>query len=133
MQRVEGVGQVSIAGSLEREIHINLNSSILNAHNSAPTGIKKNIKDQIVNVPSGVLRSSNEHFSITTNTIPDNLNTIAKIPIAQKDKLLLRIEDFATIQDTYAEPTDYSEQNGKKEHNHSNYKTSQRKHCQNCY
>ena len=114
LQRVEGVGQVSIAGSLEREIHINLNSSILNALQLSPTGIKKNIKDQIVNVPSGVLRSSNEHFSITTNTIPDNLNTIAKIPIAQKDKLLLRIEDFATIQDTYAEPTDYSEQNGKK-------------------
>lgn len=114
LQRVDGVGQVSIAGSLEREIHINLNSSILNALQLSPTGIKKNIKDQIVNVPSGVLRSSNEHFSITTNTIPDNLNTIAKIPIAQKDKLLLRIEDFATIQDTYAEPTDYSEQNGKK-------------------
>ncbi len=114
LQRVEGVGQVSISGTLEREIHINLNSAILNALQLSPTEIKKNIKDQIINIPSGTLRSSEEHFSITTNTIPDNLNTIAKIPIAQKDKPIVRVEDFATIQDTNEEPTNYSEINGKK-------------------
>lgn len=113
-QRISGVGQVNISGTIDREIHINLNPSILNALHLSPNQIKKEINSQIVNKPSGVLRNSDSQFSIITNTIPNSLDTIAKIPIAQKDKPLIRVEDFATIQDTHAEVTNYSEVNGKK-------------------
>ncbi|WGL58842.1 efflux RND transporter permease subunit [Pigmentibacter sp. JX0631] len=114
LQRISGVGQVNISGTIDREIHINLNPSILNALHLNPNQIKKEINSQIVNKPSGVLRNSHSQFSIVTNTIPSSLDTIAKIPIAQKDKPLIRVEDFASIQDTHAELTNYSEVNGKK-------------------
>ncbi|WGL58497.1 efflux RND transporter permease subunit [Pigmentibacter sp. JX0631] len=114
LQRISGVGQVNISGTIDREIHINLNPSILNALHLNPNQIKKEINSQIVNKPSGVLRNSDSQFSIITNTIPSSLDTIAKIPIGQKDKPLIRVEDFATIQDTHAEVTNYSEVNGKK-------------------
>lgn len=114
LQRIDGVGEIYVAGALDREIHIELNPSALHALQLSPTQIYKAVNDQIINEPTGILRAKNEHFSITTNTIPNTLNTIAKIPIYQKDKPTLRIEDFATVQDTHAELKSYSELNGKK-------------------
>jgi len=52
LQRIEGVGDVLVYGYQDREIHINLNSSLLNAMQISPNSLKGNIENQILNKPS---------------------------------------------------------------------------------
>ncbi|KAB8038977.1 MMPL family transporter [Silvanigrella paludirubra] len=114
LQRIEGVGDVLVYGYQDREIHINLNSSLLNAMQISPSSLKGNIENQILNKPSGTLRSTFINMGISTYSIPYTIDSIAKIPINIKDKPLIRIEDFSTVTNSLAEETSYSEYNGVK-------------------
>ncbi|APJ02561.1 efflux RND transporter permease subunit [Silvanigrella aquatica] len=114
LQNIEGVGAIQITGDETREIQILLNSSMINAMKISPNQIENKIKDQIVNKPSGNLRGESKFKSISTYNIPDSIDKIAKMPIIMNDKSLIRIEDIATIKDTHAEISNYSELNGNK-------------------
>lgn len=114
LQTVEGVGNIYISGDQKREIQINLNPSLINAMKISPTIIEKNIKNQIVNEPSGTLRGSKNSMGISTYSIPDTIDKISKLPIILERNSILRLENIATVKDTFAESTSYSELNGKK-------------------
>lgn len=114
LQRIDGVGGVSIYGSQDREIHINLNSALINALQISPNTLKENIQNQIINKPSGTLRETLNNMGISTYNIPNTIDAIAKIPIALKDKPMIRVEDFATVSDSIEEQKNYSEYNGVK-------------------
>ncbi|APJ02788.1 efflux RND transporter permease subunit [Silvanigrella aquatica] len=111
---IDGVAAVQIVGDETREIQILLNSSIINAMKISPTEIESSLNDIIINKPSGVLLNKNNTFHLSTYNIPDSLDKIAKIPLIIHDKTLIRLEDIASIKDTHAEKTSYSELNGNK-------------------
>ena len=114
LQTVEGVGDIYVSGDQTREIQINLNPPLINAMKIPPTTVESNVKNQIINKPTGTLRETTNSMGISTYSIPDTIDKISKIPIILKDKPLLRLEDIATVKDTVAEATSYSELNGKK-------------------
>jgi HAE1 family hydrophobic/amphiphilic exporter-1 len=114
LQTIDGVGDVSVYGDQTKEIQIQLNPSIIHAMKISPTEIEQNIKKQILNEPSGVLRGIEKKVGISTYCIPTQLDTVAKLPLNLKNKTIIRLEDIAEIKDTYAAPVTYSELNGKK-------------------
>ncbi|RDB37218.1 MAG: AcrB/AcrD/AcrF family protein [Spirobacillus cienkowskii] len=114
LQTIDGVGDVSVYGDQTKEIQIQLNPSIIHAMKISPTEIEQNIKNQILNEPSGVLRGNEKNVGISTYSIPTQIDSVAKLPLNLKNNTIIRLEDIAKIKDTYADPVTYSELNGKK-------------------
>ncbi|KAB8030788.1 efflux RND transporter permease subunit [Fluviispira multicolorata] len=112
LQKIDGVGEITIIGAQEREIHIELNSGLINSMKLSPLKIKNEIQNQIVTLPAGMLRTPTSITGVSTYNIPNNLDSIAKMPLTLGSNNIIRVEDIANVNDSVVEANSYGEFNG---------------------
>jgi len=104
LEQVDGVAAVSISGGPEREIHVNLDQTKLDALAITPDAIVRALKMGGMTVPAGRLTQGTNEVSVRTVGEFATVDALRDLYIATaKDGSSVRLRDVAQIDDAFAE------------------------------
>jgi HAE1 family hydrophobic/amphiphilic exporter-1 len=108
LQRVEGVGEVSIIGFQEREIRIFVDPNKLNQYSLTPVDVQQAIASQNVKQGVGKLISNQEEVILKVKGNVLSIDALKGLVIRSG----LRLEDIAKVEDGLSDSSSFSSLNG---------------------
>ncbi len=112
LQRIDGVADVTISGGSEREIRVAVDSKKLAAYHISMAQILDAVNSQNLNSPGGRVSEKGTELTVRTIGKYKNVADIQNVIVANKDGLLIRLSDVATVADTWAEERMLARANG---------------------
>jgi hydrophobic/amphiphilic exporter-1 (mainly G- bacteria), HAE1 family len=112
IERVNGVGKVSILGGLEREIQIGVDPDKLNALGLSITQVGQAIRTENINIPAGRVTQTNFDFLIRTNAEFKRVDELNRIIVANPGGSPVTLQEVAEVTDGYKTRTAISRING---------------------
>lgn len=114
LERIDGVGQVSVGGGQDREIDVNLNLDDLRTHRVSPAQVVTAITAENVSIPGGTITTGNQDLSLRMPVQFTSLEDIANLNVnGTRGGQSVRIKDIGTVVDATAPIVSYSRLNGK--------------------
>ena len=105
IQTVNGVGQVTIAGSRAREIHIVVDIEKLNSYGLSLPEVRDAIVAENVEIPGGAVEQGKGQLLLRTMGRIDATEDFNNIVIASKNGTPIRLSDIGHAEDTFERPT----------------------------
>ncbi|MCL2843858.1 MAG: efflux RND transporter permease subunit [Chitinivibrionia bacterium] len=101
--RISGVAQATALGGREREIHVILSSEKLQAHGLSIFSVFPALTAQNVLIPAGTITGSLREFAVKFDGQFRTVEEIANIQIPTPRGYNIRLNEIATVIDSYAE------------------------------
>jgi hydrophobic/amphiphilic exporter-1 (mainly G- bacteria), HAE1 family len=105
IQTVNGVGQVTIAGSRAREIHIVVDIEKLNSYGLSMTQVRDAVVSENVEIPGGAVEQGKGQLLLRTLGRIDATEDFNNIVVATKSGTPIRIADVGYAEDSFERPT----------------------------
>jgi HAE1 family hydrophobic/amphiphilic exporter-1 len=105
IQTVNGVGQVSIAGSRAREIHIVVDVEKLNSYGLSLTQVRDAVVAENVEIPGGAVEQGKGQLLLRTMGRIDASEDFNNIVVATKNGTPIRVSDVGYAEDSFERPT----------------------------
>ena len=105
LERVRGVAAVNVRGGLEREIHVNLDPTKINALAIPLESIIARIREGNVNIPAGTIEKGNFEITIRTPGEYTNLKQIQDTVIAVRQGAPIQLREIALVEDSWTKIT----------------------------
>jgi HAE1 family hydrophobic/amphiphilic exporter-1 len=105
IQTVNGVGQVTIAGTRAREIHIVVDIEKLNSYGLSMTEVRDAVVAENVEIPGGAVEQGKGQLLLRTLGRIDTSEDFNNIVIATKNGTPIRVSDLGYAEDSYERPT----------------------------
>lgn len=106
LNRVNGVGAVSVMGAPEREVQINVDPRKIEAYGLSIEQIGQIIAAENVNVPAGTIDIGNNTFNLKSDgEFTDSERDLRKVVISNRDGRTVMLSDVAEIRDTLEKST----------------------------
>src|SRR5262249_61604779 len=105
IQTVNGVGQVSIAGSRAREIHIVVDIEKLNSYGLSITQVRDAVVAENVEIPGGAVEQGKGQLLLRTLGRIDVSDDFNNIVVATKNGTPIRVRDVGYAEDRFERPT----------------------------
>src|SRR3712207_3970958 len=112
LQSVAGVADVTIAGGLRREFQVKVDSARLRAYGVSLQQIETSLQRENVSSPSGRLSEGGSSQSIRALAPYKTADDLRNLIVVNNPRVI-RLQDVATVSDTYAEQTRLQRFNGK--------------------
>jgi HAE1 family hydrophobic/amphiphilic exporter-1 len=113
LETVDGVGEVSLTGTRDRQIRLYLDAEKLNAHNLTVNQVQRAVQNENIEIPGGrIIRGENE-LGIRTLGRIDAISQFGDIIVANVDGAPVRINDVGRVEDSFAEPRTWNMIEGK--------------------
>jgi len=113
LERLEGVGSVSVGGGVDREIGIELYPHRLAGHGITAQQVAGILATENVNRPGGTLVQGESELQVRTTNEFQSLQEIENLPILTPRGTVIRLSDVARVVDGFREVTSYSIINGR--------------------
>ncbi|QDR80341.1 efflux RND transporter permease subunit [Sporomusa termitida] len=112
IQQLEGVAEVNVYGAALREIQILADPYKLEAYGLSLQQLLDAVNNNNVNTPGG--RVMEQGFELTVRTIGkyESVDDIRRIIVLNQEGRLVRLQDVAAVEDTWAEERTYAATNG---------------------
>jgi len=107
-----GVASAAVTGGLDREILVNVDRNLLQAHRLSLDDISRVIRSQNRDIPGGHLTQGTREYVLRTIGQYKNSAEIADTVVTVRDGKPVYIKDIAEVQDLYKEKRDKSKANG---------------------
>ena len=114
LNRVNGVGAVSVFGAPEREVQINVDPRKLEAYNLTVEQLGSIIAAENVNVPSGTMDIGNNTFNIKADGEFKSSDDLMKVVVSNAGGRTVMLKDVAEICDTLEKATMDERINGRR-------------------
>lgn len=115
LNRVDGVGAVTIMSAPEREVQVNVDPRKLEAFNLTVEQLGNIIAAENVNIPSGTIDIGNNTFNVKADgEFKDSEIDLRKVVIANQGGRTIMLSDVAEIRDTLEKATMDSRANGER-------------------
>lgn len=114
LNRIDGVGSVSMMGAPVREVQVNVDPRKIEAYNLTVEQIGGIIAQENVNVPAGTVDIGNNTFNVKSDVEFLNSDELYDIIIANYGGSDIYLRDVATIKDTIEKQTLDERINGRK-------------------
>ncbi|MDR1553602.1 MAG: efflux RND transporter permease subunit [Prevotellaceae bacterium] len=114
LNRIDGVGAVSLMGIPEREIQINVDPNKIDAYNLSVEQIGNIIAAENVNIPSGTIDVGNNTFNLKADGEFKSSDDLKNIVVYSQNGRNILLSEIAVIKDTLEKATMDSHVNGKK-------------------
>src|SRR6266545_1875457 len=105
IQTVNGVGQVTIAGSRSREIHIVVDIQKLNSYGLSMTQVRDAVVAENVEIPGGAVEQGKGQLLLRTMGRIDASEGFNNIVVATKNGTPIRVSDLGYAEDSVERPT----------------------------
>src|ERR687887_2041829 len=105
IQTVNGVGQVTIAGSRAREIHIVVDIEKLNSYGLSITQVRDAVVAENVEIPGGAVEQGKGQLLLRTLGRIDATEDFNNIVVATKNGTPIRVRDVGYAEDSFERPT----------------------------
>ncbi len=113
LETVDGVGEVSLTGSRDRQIRILADAEKLNAYGITITNLEQSIQNENVEIPGGrIVRGDNEIGVRTLGRI-DAVSQFSEIIVANVNGTPIHVRDVGRVEDSFAEPRSWNLLEGK--------------------
>jgi HAE1 family hydrophobic/amphiphilic exporter-1 len=113
LETVDGVGEVSMTGSRERQIRIFADAEKLNAHNLTISQLEQAIQNENVEIPGGRIIRGESEMGIRTLGRIDAVGQFGDIIVANVNGTPIRVNDVGRVEDSFAEPRTWNSIEGK--------------------
>ena len=100
LNRIEGVGSVSVSGALTREIQVNLDPVKMDAYNLTIEQIGQVISTENINIPAGTMNIGSGTFSIRSEGEFSSSDEIKKLVVSRLGGNTVLLSDVAEVKDT---------------------------------
>ncbi len=111
LEQIDGVAYVQVAGGLDREIHIHLDTEKSLRYNIDFAGVENSLKQFNITHSGGSIRDGFAQFPLRIQAEFTDVQQIHQIPVQLTPKLI-RLQDVARVEEGYAERTGYTRLNG---------------------
>ena len=105
LNRIEGVGAVSISGAPTREVQVNLNPQTIEAYSLTIEQIGQIIAQENSNIPAGAMDIGSERMAIRIEGEFSQSDQLKNIVVANYGGREIRLSDVATVTDTIRKMT----------------------------
>lgn len=112
LENAKGVGEVTIVGGAEREIHVQVNPDRLRAYNLTVTDVLNAVRSQNLELPSGTLNAGAREFSVRTTGRILNPAQFNDVTIANRKDYVVKVKDIGFAEDSAEEPRTASRLDG---------------------
>ncbi len=114
LNRVDGVGAVSVMGSPEREVQVNVDPRKMEAYNLTVEQLGGIIAAENVNIPSGTIDIGNNTFNLKADGEFKLSDELHKVVVSNAGGRTVKLSDVAEIRDTLETSTMDVRVNGKR-------------------
>ncbi len=114
LNRVDGVGAVSIIGAPEREVQVNVDPAKLEAYGLSVERLGQLIAAENVNIPSGTIDIGNNTFNIKADGEFKLSDELRKLVVSNAGGRTVMLTDVAEIRDTLEKSTMDERVNGQR-------------------
>ncbi|MHC1758851.1 MAG: efflux RND transporter permease subunit [Negativicutes bacterium] len=108
LQRIEGVAEVNVYGSGNREIHVYVDPVKLEAYNVPFQSLYEIVNSSNYNTPGGRVKSNGNEITVRTLGKYQSVEDIGKIVVSLQQGRVIRLSDVATVVDGWAEERVYA-------------------------
>lgn len=112
LNRIDGVGAVSVKGAPDREIQINVDPNKLEAYGMTVESLGALIASENVNIPAGTIDIGSNTFNIKSDSEFKTSDDLKKIVVSNTGGRTVLLSDVAEIKDTLAKSTQDVRMNG---------------------
>ncbi len=113
LNRVDGVGAVSVVGAPEREVQVNVDPKKLEAYNLTVEQLGQIIAAENVNIPSGTIDIGNNTFNVKADGEFQLSDELRKVVVSNAGGRTVMLSDVAEIRDTLEKSTMDERVNGR--------------------
>ncbi|WP_407537829.1 efflux RND transporter permease subunit [Cetobacterium somerae] len=112
LERIEGVGSVSIFGGLEKEIKVTIDPEKLEAYNFSVTDLYSTLKSSSLNFPSGYIREGDKEYLVKVSGEAKTLEDIKEIVLENANGETLYLTDVAKVELSIKDRDSYGRTDG---------------------
>ncbi|MGL5902575.1 MAG: efflux RND transporter permease subunit, partial [Cetobacterium sp.] len=112
LERIEGVGSVSVFGGLEKQISISIDPDKLEAYNLSVTELYSTLKTSSLNFPSGYVREGDKEYLVKVSGEAKTLEDIQGIVLRNQDGDTLYLTDVAKVELSIKDRSSYGRTDG---------------------
>lgn len=105
LNRIEGVGAVSVVGAPIREIQVNVDPRKMEAYNLTVEQLGSVISQENVNIPSGTIDIGNSTFNVKSDGMFTSSDDLYDVIVANYNGTDIFLRDVAMIKDTIEKQT----------------------------
>jgi HAE1 family hydrophobic/amphiphilic exporter-1 len=105
LQNVDGVATVKLIGGLEREIQVQVDPEALQARGLSLLQVNQALAADNVSVPAGMITQRGQDVMLRLNAQAQSPDDLGDVLVAQTPNGPVRLQDVATIVDTFKKPT----------------------------
>lgn len=113
IQRINGVGSVTISGGEKQIIEVRINKDRLDSLHSSLNSVAEVISSSNFEYPAGNIYQGERVLSVKTTGLYDDISQISRTPILYNEGGVLRLSDIGQVIDTVDEKQSFFLHNGK--------------------
>ena len=113
LEQIRGVAQALVAGGLEREVQVEIDRRKCLAYGVGFADVEAALTRFSANSAGGTIREGHLVYPLRIDGRYRDLEDIRKVPVKRVDNATVFLEDIATAQYGFKEPTGYNRLNGK--------------------
>jgi HAE1 family hydrophobic/amphiphilic exporter-1 len=114
LERVAGVGSVTLVGSRPREIRVWIDPVHLAGHGLAVDDLLAAVRREHVEMPGGRIENSHTEYAVRTEGKLASAEGFAGVAVASRGGRVVHLRDVATVEDGLAEERTFSRLNGRR-------------------
>ena len=112
LENAKGVGEITIVGGANREIHVQVNPDRLRAYNLTVTDVLNAVRSQNLELPAGTLNAGAREFSVRTTGRITNAAQFNDVTVANRKDYVVKVKDIGYAEDSAEEPRTASRLDG---------------------
>ena len=113
LERVNGVGQLELVGSREREAHVWVNPDKLRTYGITIDDVVRALRMENVDLPGGRVTRGGEELVVRTNAQATSVEALGEVVVSTHNGAILRVRDVATVEDSFEEQRSVAQVDGK--------------------
>ncbi|MFT3927269.1 MAG: efflux RND transporter permease subunit [Myxococcales bacterium] len=113
LERINGVGQLELVGSREREAHIWIDPDRMRTYGLTVNDVVNALRMQSIDLPGGRVTRGSEELVVRTNAQASTVDDLGKVVISAANGAVIRVRDVATVEDSLEEQRSMASVDGK--------------------
>ncbi|MET0343585.1 MAG: efflux RND transporter permease subunit [Polyangiales bacterium] len=113
LERLDGVGQLELVGSREREAHVWIDPEKLRTYGLTINDVTNALQAQSIDLPGGRVTRGSEELVVRTNAQASTVTELENVVVSSSNGAIIRVRDVAGVEDGLEEQRSVAQVDGR--------------------